>query len=614
LACLVSLPILGYQIINFRVKWQHDDGKPDVILLNTSTQVCNLLHPHQFLESVAIGCMGKKWLTIHDCPKPSTMQSLENRVATVRKMKSLLLTYLTDNVEDRAGLRILLEGNDSILLQLHTRDLYPKHLEQSVSTTYFKRIALPLLVKWLAQRSNNRKDGLLYHLHEMMQSSSKPYPKNIQSYARGCIKVWQKEAQCKVRPLSWVRDIRENNYPRITSYKLSIDEWGSHQCLDDVKLNEIKAKITDLYMGGLLFSVLRKICGSFNDYSFYMSQKVLINNDISTDTTCHHNYYKVLAKAINHQDPASFLAEKRERFGRKKATRKLIAYRDYLFMPYVLQEQFKSDLVTPKRVIRLRNLYKELGANVDQTSVYLDVLDRQGYVLRALFSSLLYFKKLPWIRFETYASALKCLESEIEKNSTYENTELEIIKTLTVFLKELSSRCHVGESFNTLAVFLYCFRFNETNTQPAAQDSTKLLFWNTFGKKYDGQRYEYMLIATFNEFITNHAEGDQDLLCNPLLRLDQALERFFALNKPNNITMAVNQAFRKNSTIFRLESKSPYQALKDVEQDLHRLKMMPYLDNLLPSIKKFCSLSEHKKHKILAVLNKKQYERDYLTA
>ncbi|MBE8232992.1 MAG: hypothetical protein HAW67_04595, partial [Endozoicomonadaceae bacterium] len=358
------------------------------------------------------------------------------------------------------------------------------------------------------------------------------------------------------------------------------------------------------------YRVLKDICGGFNNYNFYLSQKVILINDVSTNLNCYESYYNILAKQINHQDAELFLANKRKQFGSSKATKKLINYRDYQFIPYVLQEQFKSDLVTPKRVKRFHNLYRELDKSIEQADVYLNLLDRKGYVLRALFSSLLFLKRLPKVKNDIYSVALERLNSEIESSSIHPKTEGEIIKSMTKLIKEVSLRYHAGESINTLAIFIYCFRFNEESTQPKAQAAAELLFWDSFENKYDEQRYEYVLIAAFNDFITLYANNDRYLLCNPFFKLEYALGQFFDSKGLNDIAKVISQVFRKDRTIVRLKNRTPYQALIDVEEDITSLKLTYYLETLLPNIRRFCSLSDSEKNKILFALDKKQFELD----
>lgn len=581
--------------------------------MNTRSKFSPLDHPHHFLERMAVSCMGKSPFDSNNC-LPSEKKSLSKRLEAHCMMERMLVEYLADQRMDRAGIRALLKSNEKILRYLHTTDLYPSNEALhacDLSSIYYQHIALPLLLMRLTRRATRHKEGVLFHLHNMLQTLSGDYPANIQSYMRHHLKQWQKDEGLKHKSISWVREIRTSSYPSFSTCKLSFDEWKEKQTVTNTQLKGAFSQVKELYMGGLLFSALKQILGDFKKFSFYSAQMlVLENNSHPFDT-----YHNAMAQAVAHKDAAVFLSEHRKRVGKAAATRELISYSDCLFMPYVLQEQFKSDLTIGKRILRLSYLFEKSGV-VDGHLMdnYLDKLDGLGYVLRALLSSVMSFEKLVnWVVPEFFESPLSLVRDEIQGNELQPGTEREIIRALTRVLIEVAIRRHAGESCNTLAVFLYCFRYNEDTVQPNANAAAECIFWDTHSEPYKGQVCEYMLISAYNEFITRFAKPDavRGLLCNPLFRLEQSLGVYFA-SRQLGCKRAANKAFRKDRTIVRLGSKYPYQALQSLEQDVLRLALSPYLSNILPNIGAFCSLSEEEKREILAVLDREQYKKDYL--
>lgn len=581
--------------------------------MNTGSKFSPLDHPHHFLEKMAVSCMGKSPFDSNNC-LPSEKKSLSKRFEAHCMMQRKLVEYLADQRMDRAGIRALLKSNDKILRYLHTADLYPRNEPFHVcdlSKTYYQHIALPLLLMRLIRRAAIHKDGVLFHLHNMLQILSDDYPANIQSYMRQHLKQWQEDEGLKHKSISWVREIRPSSYPSFSTCKLSFDEWKEKQTVTNTQLKGAFSQVKALYMGGLLFSVLKQILGDFKEFSFYRAQMlVLENNSHPFDT-----YYNAMAQAVAHKDAAVFLSEHTKQVGKAAATKKLISYSDCLFMPYVLQEQFMSDLTIGKRISRLKYLFEKLGV-VDKHLMdnYFDKLDGLGYVLRALLSSVMSLGRLVnWVVPEFFESPLSLVRDEIQGNKLNPGTEREIIRALTIVLSEVAIRRHAGESCNTLAVFLYCFRYNENTIQPNTHAAAECIFWDTHSEPYKGQACEYMLISAYNKFITRFAKPDSviGLLCNPLFRLEQSLGVYFA-SRQLGCKQAANKAFRKDRTIVRLGSKYPYQALLGLEQDVLRLALSPYLSNILPNIGAFCSLSEAEKRDILAVLDREQYKKDYL--
>lgn len=580
--------------------------------MNTISKFSPLEHPHHFLERMAVSCMGKLPFESNNC-LPSDKKSLSKRLEAQCMMERMLVEYLAVRRVDRAGIRALLKSNDKILRDLHKADLYPTNEALhacDLSSTYYQHIALPLLLMRLTRRATRHKEGVLFHLHNMLQTLSGDYPANIQSYMRQHLKQWQKDERLKHKSISWITKIRPSSYPSFSTCKLSFDEWKEKQTVTNTQQKAAFSQVKALYMGGLLFSALKKMLGDFKEFSFYSAQMLALENNSHPFDT----YHNVMAQAVAHKDAAVFLSEYRKRVGKAAATRELIRYGDCLFMPYVLQEQFKSDLTIGKRIIRLSYLFeKSRIEDIHLMDNYFNKLDGLGYVLRALLSSVMSFERLVnWVVPKFFESSLSLVRDEIQGNELQPGTEREIIQALTRVLSEVSIRRHAGESCNTLAVFLYCFRYNEDTVQPNANAAAECIFWDTNSEPYKGQACEYILISAYNEFITRFAKPDavRGLLCNPLLRLEQSLEVYFT-SLQLGAKRAANKAFRKDRTIVRLGSKYPYQALQDLEQDVLRLALSPYLSNM-PNIGAFCSLNEEEKREILAVLDKAQYEKDYL--
>ena len=582
--------------------------------MNSCSQFSPLDHPHQFLERIAISCMGKPPFECANC-LPSEKKSLIKRLEAHCNMERMLIVFLADSRVDRTGIRALFKSNDKILRYLHTTDLYPTNETLpafALSSAYYQHIALPLLLMWLARRANKHNKGVLFHLHNMLQTLSNSYPSNIQSYIRLHFKQWQEDEGLQHKSISWVREIRLSSYPSFSTFKLSFEEWKEKQTATDTQLKVAFCQIKTLYMGGLLFSALKKILGDFNDFGFYSTQMLAFKNYSQPFDT----YHQVMARAVGHKDAKEFLSENRKRLDKNNATRALINYNYFLFMPYVLQEQFKSDLTIGKRIVRLSNLFNKLGVeDCHLKDCYFNKLDGLGYVLRALLSSVMFFEgKVSWVVPEFFESSLGLIRIEIQDNELQNSTEREIIRALTRVLSEVIVRRHAGESFNTLAVFLYCFRYNEETVQPNANAVAESIFWDTHGSdSYKGQASEYMLISAYNEFITKFAKSDtvNGLLCNPLSRLEQSLGVYFAERQLGS-KRAANKAFRKDRTIVRLGSKYPYQALRDLKQDIICLALSPYLSSILPNIRTFFSLSEEEKLEIFSVLDREQYKKDYL--
>ncbi len=115
-------------------------------------------------------------------------------------------------------------------------------------------------------------------------------------------------------------------------------------------------------------------------------------------------------------------------------------------MPYVLQEQFKSDLTIGKRIIRLSYLFEKSGIeDIHLMDNYFNKLDGLGYVLRALLSSVMSFERLVnWVAPEFFESSLSLVRDEIQGNELQPGTEREIIRALTRVLGEVAIRRHAG--------------------------------------------------------------------------------------------------------------------------------------------------------------------------
>ncbi|WP_041609497.1 hypothetical protein [Tolumonas auensis] len=305
-----------------------------------------------------------------------------------------LIEYLADLKVDRAGIRALFKLNDKILRYLHTADLYPTNKALpacDLSSIYYQHIALPLLLMRLTRRTTKHKEGVLFHLHNMLQTLSGDFPFNIQLYMRQYLKQWQEDEGLKYKSISWVREIRPSSYPSFSTYKLSFDEWKQKQIGTDIQQEVAFCKVKALYMGGLLFIALKKILGDFNGFSFYSTQMLTFENSSHPFET----YYNAMAHAVVHKDAAVFLSEHREQLGKAAATTALIKYNNCLFMPYVLQEQFKSDLTIGKKIERLSYLFEKSGVEDDHLiDNYFKKLDGLGYVLRALLSSVMTFERL----------------------------------------------------------------------------------------------------------------------------------------------------------------------------------------------------------------------------
>lgn len=567
--------------------------------MKKTTHTYALVHPHQFLESVAIDCMGKKSIDCHQC-YPSEKKSLAARVEAQQKIQRLLIEYLTHTREDRIGLRTLFKVNEVTLRRLHACELYPTRSISGLSNTYFHHILIPFLMMRLACRARKHQNGLLFHLNEMLYISGDKYPGNIKKYMRKCVKEWQIENGNKHKPVSWIRNIRSNSYPGIGSYKLSMSDWSESQSFADN--NSVGEKIECLYMSGLLFNAIKDIVGGFKDIGFYMECMLSLEGQKKNYSTA----YYLMKEAVGHQDPASFLSVRRSRVGKSNATRELICFSDFLFLPYVLQEQFKSDLTTPKRLPRLNNLFRKLNFDDEIKIKYINELDGLGYVLRTLFSAtILLEEEVDWIKSDIFKLPLDLLRIEIESMAINRSTEREIVRVLTQIISEVVSRRHGGESINFLAVFLYCFRYSEEITQPHILSATEIMFWDSFGKEYSYDCYEYIIIAAYNEFIKVYSTPDiaLGLICNPLDRLEDRLDEYFSLSNEIGTYHALNKVFRKDRTIVRVGSKYPYQALRDIEQDICRLALTPYMSELLPNIKAYCELCEEEKENIVSILS-----------
>lgn len=573
-----------------------------------SSNMCkfkSLVHPHQFLETLAIACMGRSPFEVQNC-LPSEKKSLSKRLEAKYLMEKMLIEHLADLRSDRAAIRALLRSNEKILRYLHTDDLYPTNeLPQSnnLSLAYYQNIATPLLMIRLARHAARKKRGLLFHLHNMLQKLSDDYPINIQSYIRNSLIQFQKAYGVKYKPMSWVRGIRATTYPSVTTFKVSLDELIEKQPTINRQQNIAFGELKALYMAGLLFRTLKSMLGDFKDFGFYSAKMLALETHSCPFYACR----SVIAEAVAHKDAALFLSDERKRKGNPTdATRALIEYNNYLFMPYVLQEQFKSDLTSGKRIVRLRNLFKKLGVeDYHLINNYFNKLDGVGYVLRALLSSmLLYEVNVEWFLPEFFESSLSLIKVEIQENELQPSTEREIIRALTIILSHISIQHHAGKSCNILALFLYCFRYNEEIVQPNSNVAAESLFWDTFGTPYKGQDSEYLLISAYNEFITRYAKPDnvKELLCNPLSRLEQSLKEYFE-SRHLGTKRAVNKAFRKDRTIVRLGSKYPYQAVTEMEQDILLLALSLHLSDIMPNIKAFYSLSDEEKRGILVELN-----------
>ncbi|MCM2678181.1 hypothetical protein [Echinimonas agarilytica] len=563
---------------------------------------------HQSLEGIAVNCMGKS-LFGHRLALPSEKKSLNGRLKAQSEMEKMLVEFLANRGPDRTAIRALLAYHAKILRHLHSIDLYPTCDTCGLSSIYYQHIALPLLLIRLTRRANKHTQGVLFHLHHMLQQLPEKYPANIQSYMRQQLNRWQLNNGLTPKPISWIREIRSSSYPSWNTYKLSFSEWQEKQPISEAQSEAAYDQVKSLYMAGLLFSTVKKILDKFKPFSFYTERMLALeSNSFSLSA-----YGQMMAKAAQHQEPAAFLSEHKKQTGSTDATKKLITYRNCLFMPYVLQEQFKSDLTSDKKLLRLRKLLMKSGVEGNHLITnYFNQLDGLGYVLRALLSSVMAFEQLvDWVTPEMFEQSVHLVKDEIRKGQPVPSTEREIIRALTQVLSELANQQHPGASCNTLAIFLYCFRYSDESVQPNANAAMERLFWDTHSKPYTEQACEYMLIAAYNNFITRFAAPDavNSLLCNPLGRLEQSLAVYFQ-SRHLGLKQATNAAFRKDRPIVRLGSKYPYQALQDVAHDVARLALSSNLSSRLPNIQAFVDLSEDEKKQMFAVLDKAQYEKD----
>lgn len=562
-----------------------------------------LLDRYEFLERVAISCMGKKYITNQQVMLPSKAKSIANRVNAYAKMESLLINYLVIDSDDKKLLQSLLKENEAILRYLHAQDFYFDS-NKKTNQTYLAHITIPLFVLRLTLLLDHS-NSFIKQLFMMLQASIYDYPSQLKQHVKSTIAEQATELGLKSKPTEWVNKIRLNSYPTMSTYTNDLSNWTESQTASKNKIDKLIRCTNEVYRSGLLVKALRDITGDYPSYQCVTEQKTKLLSSGGENSI----YRTIMRTELNHVDAGDFLSTNKRKYDSPTAHKMLFTHNNGLFAPYCFQQQLKNQLNTSKRIIRLESIFLLCGTTKEKNEAYFNSLDIKEYMIRALFSAALTFTNQVlteiYDKYEgKFTEVLSQIKQEITTESIEDSTERAIINILSLIVEELHKGWDAGDACRELAVFLYCFRINEQSTQPNTGELPERVFWDTNEKEYDEKIKFIHCIADYNTFIINYIHHDlkADFLCNPFKRLEDCLKAHFESNQ-QDFKKSVNAAFKKKrAVIVNTLNKTPYDALKDIQKDVTSMKLAPYLNQLLPNIMHYILLSDEKKEAILELL------------
>ena len=572
--------------------------------MTTGYRTGALLDRYEFLERLAISCMGKKHIANQKITLPSKFKSIVNRIDAYTKMEHLLINYLVVDSQEKRAFQSLLKENEAILRYLHAQDLYfdgNKH----ANDTYLGSIAIPLFVLRLSLMQSQIKEGFVKHFFMMLQASFGDYPNQLKIYAKDTISNKATELGLKSKPTEWVGKIRPNSYPIMNTFESDLSNWAESQLVNKSKLTPLISCTNAIYRAGLFVKALRDLNNGFPSYRCVMEKQTKLFNSVANK----HTYLTIMQSELNHIDPRDFLSTNKKTYGSSIAHKMLFTHNNTLFAPYYFLQQLKNQLNTGKKINRLNGVFSKIPTTTVENEEYFNSLDNKGYMIRALFSAYLIFAIDALSKFSEehkskYTEVLSQIHQEITTSQKKDSTERAIINLLSLLIEEFHNGWNAGETCKELVIFLYCFRINEQSTQPNTGELPERIFWDTNEKEYDEKTKFLHCIGDYNTFISNYSLGSWKVsfLCTPFKRLDDSLKIHFESNQ-QDLKKSVNAAFKKKrEVIVNVLNKTPYKALLTIQEDIVSMKLESYLAQLLPNVMKYILLSDEEQEAILKLL------------
>lgn len=586
--------------------------------MTNSCQTGPLLNQYEFLERLAVSCMGKKHIQNKGVTLPRDLQITAKCVEAYSDLQNLFINYLKVDLSDKQTLLSLFKEHAKILRYLRAQDLY-FDINKCVNGTYFTNVTIPLFVHKLSPEQSQMKEGFIKHVYKMLQASFSDYPNGLKDYAKRVLTAKAQELGLKLKPIEWVGKIRVTSYPTISTFESSLLSWSESQSVYKSTTPQIIELANTIYLAGLFVKSLRELNNGFPSYQCVMDKQTKLINSENIEQNC----LNIMKAELQNNKPATFLSTKIKACGKVKAHKKLLNHNDGLFIPYYFQQQLKNQLNTNKKVERLNHIFSKLKTKDCEKEKYLKVLDIKDYMIRALFSAtsnifekfskkfyeenevseqyLIKFYEESKSKFQGVESKIK---TEIATGKIEGSTERVIINLMSLIIKEFHNNSNAGIVCRELAIFLYCFRINEQSTQPNTNKLPERIFWERNIEEYNEKKNSFKPIAEYNSYIHENLDSSWkvSLLCNPFKRLEDSLREHFDSSQ-QDLKKSINAAFKKKRAIIVGElNKTPYDSLLSIKKDIVLMKLEPYTAQLLPNVMKYISLSNHEKESILNVL------------
>lgn len=311
-----------------------------------------LLDRYEFLEGLAISCMGKKHISNQMSTFPSKVKSIANRIDAYAKMENLLIDYLVVDSYDKRSFQSLLKENEAILRYLHAQELYFDS-SKNANETYLGNIAIPLFVLRLSFMQSNSKDNFIKHLFMMLQASFDDYPNQLKLYAKNTIANKATKLGLKSKPTEWVNKIRLTSYPTMNTFENDLSNWAESQVVNKSITTQLICCTNAIYRAGLLVKALRDMNNGFPSYQCAMEQQTKLLSLGADNNT----YLTIMQSELNHIDAEDFLSTNKKNYDSSTAHTMLFKHNSGLFAPYCFQQQFKNQLNIGKRIDRLKGIF-----------------------------------------------------------------------------------------------------------------------------------------------------------------------------------------------------------------------------------------------------------------
>lgn len=314
------------------------------ISMTNSFRTGVLLNHYEFLERLAVSCMGKKYIKSQGATLPSELKSTVKRVKAYSKLKNLLINYLVVNSSDKQLLLSLFTENETTLRYLNAQDFYFDS-NKSANETYLTNVTIPLFVLRLSLMQSQMKEGFIKQLLMMLQASFCDYPKELKSYAKCIITNKATELGLTSKPIEWVGKIRSTSYPTINTFENSLLNWTESQLINESNTTQLIELTKVIYRTGLFVKALRELNNGFPSYQCVMDKQMKLCSSGANK----HTYLNIMQAQLNHIDVATFLSTNKKIHGSEIAHQMLFKYNNCLFAPYYLQQQLKNQLNTEKK-------------------------------------------------------------------------------------------------------------------------------------------------------------------------------------------------------------------------------------------------------------------------